>query len=155
MVSVISQLRTIASTIFKTQKTLGNYNGEYGLPLTLLELEEDTQLAILEMGMSNQGEIKLLSEIARPDIAIITMIGVSHISTLGSKEAIAKAKLEILTGMNPEGILICNGDEPLIKIGLSELNVPQRHYTSYNLGNPVITIIIPLNKWFQVKGFIL
>jgi UDP-N-acetylmuramoyl-tripeptide--D-alanyl-D-alanine ligase len=53
------------------------------------------------------------------------MIGVSHISTLGSKEAIAKAKLEILTGMNPEGILICNGDEPLIKIGLSELNVPE------------------------------
>lgn len=70
--------------------------------------------------MSNPGEIKLLSEIARPDIAIITMIGLSHISTLGSKEAIAKAKLEILAGLHQEGTIIFYGDEPLLSAGLSE-----------------------------------
>ncbi|TCZ80211.1 UDP-N-acetylmuramoyl-tripeptide--D-alanyl-D-alanine ligase [Paenibacillus albiflavus] len=110
---------SIAATTYKTQKTIGNYNGEYGLPLTLLELEEDTQVAVLEMGMSNLGEIKLLSEIARPDIAIITMIGVSHIATLGSKEAIAKAKLEIIAGLHQSGTLIYYGDEPLLSKGVS------------------------------------
>ena len=113
------------STTYKTQKTLGNYNGEYGLPLTLLELEEDTEVAILEMGMSNPGEIKLLSEIARPDIAMITMIGVSHISTMGSKEAISKAKLEILTGLNQEGTFIYNGDEPLLSNELTKMKIPE------------------------------
>ncbi|MEF3351818.1 UDP-N-acetylmuramoyl-tripeptide--D-alanyl-D-alanine ligase [Paenibacillus sp. GYB006] len=116
---------SIVSTTYKTQKTLGNYNGEYGLPLTLLELEEDTEVAILEMGMSNPGEIKLLSEIARPDIAIITMIGISHISTMGSKEAIAKAKLEILTGLNQEGTFIYNGDEPLLSDELTKMKIPE------------------------------
>lgn len=116
---------SIVSTTYKTQKTLGNYNGEYGLPLTLLELEEDTEVAILEMGMSNPGEIKLLSEIARPDIAIITMIGVSHISTMGSKEAISKAKLEILTGLNQEGTFIFIGDEQLLSKELTKLKIPE------------------------------
>jgi UDP-N-acetylmuramoyl-tripeptide--D-alanyl-D-alanine ligase len=118
-------LHAILSTTYKTQKTQGNYNGEYGLPLTLLELEQDTQIAIVEMGMSHSGEIKLLSEIARPDVAIITMIGVSHISSLGSKEAIAIAKLEITAGLHPEGTLIFNGDEPLLHAGLSDLTLPK------------------------------
>ncbi|WP_256223555.1 UDP-N-acetylmuramoyl-tripeptide--D-alanyl-D-alanine ligase [Paenibacillus sp. 1_12] len=117
-------LHAIASTIYKTQKTIGNYNGEYGLPLTLLELEEDTEVAIVEMGMSHAGEIRLLSELARPDIAIITMIGVSHIANLGSKEAIAHAKLEIVAGLHQKGLLLINGDDPVLAKALSELDLP-------------------------------
>lgn len=105
---------SIVSGSYRSHKTKGNLNGEYGLPLTLLGLEEDTQVVILEMGMSNIGEIELLSEIARPDVAVITMIGISHLSSLGSKEAIALAKLEILKGLNSNGVIIINGDEPLL-----------------------------------------
>lgn len=116
---------SIVSTTYKVQKTYGNYNGEYGLPLSLLEVEEDTEIVVLEMGMSNAGEMKRLSEIAKPDIGVITMIGVSHLSNLGSREGIALAKLEILEGLNPNGILIINGDEPLLTKPLSEMRLPE------------------------------
>lgn len=116
---------SILGTKYKVQKTYGNLNGEYGLPLSLLEVEEDTEIVVLEMGMSNMGEIKVLSEIAKPDIGIITMIGVSHISSLGSRERIALAKLEILEGLNPKGTIIINGDEPLITKALAERQLPR------------------------------
>jgi UDP-N-acetylmuramoyl-tripeptide--D-alanyl-D-alanine ligase len=76
-----------------------------------LNVEEDTEIVVLEMGMSNAGEMKVLSEIAKPDF----MIGVSHLSSLGSREGIALAKLELLEGLNPSGAIIIKGDEPLIK----------------------------------------
>lgn len=123
--TVKDMVTSILSTTYKVQKTWGNLNGEYGLPLTILEIEEDTEIVVLEMGMSHAGEIKVLSEIAKPDIGIITMIGVSHLSNLGSREAIALAKLELLDGLDPKGVLIMNGDEPLLTEALSELNVPE------------------------------
>lgn len=111
---------SILSTKYKVQKTYGNLNGEYGLPLSLLEVEEDTEIVVLEMGMSNAGEMKVLSEIAKPDFGVITMIGVSHLSSLGSREGIALAKLELLEGLNPSGAIIINGDEPLLTQALTE-----------------------------------
>jgi UDP-N-acetylmuramoyl-tripeptide--D-alanyl-D-alanine ligase len=122
--TVKDMISSILETEHKVKKTFGNLNGEYGLPLSILEVEEDTEVAILEMGMSNLGEIELLSEIAKPDIAIITMIGVSHLSSLGSREGIAHAKLEILEGLNPKGALIINGDEPLLTQGLQGKTLP-------------------------------
>lgn len=116
---------SILSTKYKVHKTHGNLNGMYGLPLTLLEVEEDTEVVVLEMGMSNAGEIKNLSEIAKPDYAVITMIGLSHLSSLGSREGIASAKLEILEGLNPNGAIIINGDEPLLTEALPKLQLPQ------------------------------
>lgn len=116
---------SILSTTYKVQKTYGNLNGEYGLPLSLLEVEEDTEIVVLEMGMSNAGEMKILSEIAKPDIGVITMIGVSHLSSLGSREGIALAKLELLEGLNPNGALIINGDEPLLTQPLFEKRLPE------------------------------
>ncbi|MFO8068528.1 MAG: UDP-N-acetylmuramoyl-tripeptide--D-alanyl-D-alanine ligase [Alkalibacterium sp.] len=104
----------VASAKFKTHKTIGNFNNHLGLPLTILEMAPDTEVIVLEMGMSEKGEIHLLSEIAEPDIAVITMIGESHIEYLGSREAIAEAKLEIVEGMN-QGTLIYPGEEPLLK----------------------------------------
>jgi UDP-N-acetylmuramoyl-tripeptide--D-alanyl-D-alanine ligase len=116
---------SILSTQYKVHKTHGNLNGMYGLPLTLLEVEEDTEVVVLEMGMSNAGEIKNLSEIAKPDYGVITMIGVSHLSSLGSREGIALAKLEILEGLNPNGAIIINGDEPLLTEALPEMQLPE------------------------------
>jgi len=95
-------------------KSEANFNNEIGLPLTLLKLDDDCDFAVVEMGMRAIGEISRLSFIAQPDICIITNIGVSHIERLGSRQNILKAKLEIIDGMNNDGIAILNGDDPLL-----------------------------------------
>ncbi|MGC5773763.1 UDP-N-acetylmuramoyl-tripeptide--D-alanyl-D-alanine ligase [Paenibacillus pabuli] len=110
----------ILSTTFKVHKTQGNFNNHIGLPLTVLSMEPDTEIVILEMGMSGRGEIEELSGIAEPDVAIITNIGESHLLQLGSRLEIARAKAEIAAGMKPGGLLIYNGDEPLIAQVLAE-----------------------------------
>jgi UDP-N-acetylmuramoyl-tripeptide--D-alanyl-D-alanine ligase len=99
---------------YKVQKTEGNYNNEIGLPLTVLGLDEDTDIAVLEMGMSGRGEIEFLTNLACPDAVVITNIGESHLLDLGSREAIAEAKLEILQGLQKGGLAVLNGDEPLL-----------------------------------------
>ena len=98
----------------KTHKTEGNFNNEIGLPLTVFSMSRNTKSAVLELGMSFKGEISRLSDIARPDIAVITNIGNSHIENLGSRENICAAKLEILDGLEPDGYVILNADEPLL-----------------------------------------
>ncbi|RIW32735.1 UDP-N-acetylmuramoyl-tripeptide--D-alanyl-D-alanine ligase [Bacillus salacetis] len=105
----------LLSLKYKVQKTQGNYNSHIGLPLTILDLEKDTEVAVLEMGMSGFGEIEQLSNIARPDAAIITNIGESHLQDLGSREGIAKAKLEIISGLKEDGLFVYYGDEPLLQ----------------------------------------
>ncbi|OIK10891.1 UDP-N-acetylmuramoyl-tripeptide--D-alanyl-D-alanine ligase [Bacillus sp. MUM 13] len=105
---------SLLQTRYKVHKTSGNFNNHIGLPLTILSMGEDTEAAVLEMGMSARGEIKLLSEIGRPDVAVITNIGESHLLDLGSREEIANAKLEILSGLSEDGVLIYHGDEPLL-----------------------------------------
>ena len=98
-----------------TIKTEGNQNNELGLPRTMFRIGKDTEYAVVEMGMSHLGEIERLSRCARPDVGIITCIGVSHIGNLGSQENICKAKLEICAGL-PEGApLVLNGDDPFLR----------------------------------------
>ena len=98
-----------------TIKTEGNQNNELGLPRTMFRIGRDTEYAVVEMGMSHRGEIERLSRCARPDVGIITCIGVSHIGNLGSQENICKAKLEICAGL-PEGApLVLNGDDPFLR----------------------------------------
>ncbi|WP_026574172.1 UDP-N-acetylmuramoyl-tripeptide--D-alanyl-D-alanine ligase [Bacillus sp. UNC438CL73TsuS30] len=104
----------LLSTQYKVQKTEGNYNNQIGLPLTILGLEEDTQIAVLEMGMSGSGEIEFLTKLACPDAVVITNIGESHLLDLGSREGIAEAKLEILQGLKEGGLAVLHGDEPLL-----------------------------------------
>ncbi len=104
----------VLSEKYSTLKTCGNYNNEIGLPMTLLGLSPENDAVVLEMGMSAGGEIAYLSKIAVPKIAVITNIGTSHIGMLGSREAIRDAKLEIRQGFAQDGILILNGDEPLL-----------------------------------------
>lgn len=96
---------------YKTLKTEGNFNNEIGMPKTLFRLEEDTECAVIEMGMSEFGEISALSNTAKPNCAIISNIGVSHIENLGSRDGIFKAKLEMLEGLKKGSPLVLNGDD--------------------------------------------
>ncbi|MGN1127883.1 MAG: UDP-N-acetylmuramoyl-tripeptide--D-alanyl-D-alanine ligase [Candidatus Flemingiibacterium sp.] len=104
----------VASARYLAHKTEGNFNNEIGMPLSVLSMPETAQVCVLEMGMSQAGEISRMTRIANPDIAIITNIGNSHIENLGSRENICKAKLEITEGMNPDGYVILNADEPML-----------------------------------------
>jgi UDP-N-acetylmuramoyl-tripeptide--D-alanyl-D-alanine ligase len=110
----------LLSLQYKVQKTEGNYNNHIGLPFTILQLKEDTEMAVLEMGMSGRGEIDFLSKLANPDAVIITNIGESHLLDLGSREGIAEAKLEILNGLKEHGKIIYFGDEPLLRDKLKQ-----------------------------------
>lgn len=107
-------ISSVASASFKTHKTQGNYNNELGLPLTIFGIEPDDKVVVLEMGMSALGEIEYMTKIARPDIAVVTNIGTSHLATLGTRENICRAKLEIRLGLPADGILLLNADEPLL-----------------------------------------
>ncbi|WP_215141763.1 UDP-N-acetylmuramoyl-tripeptide--D-alanyl-D-alanine ligase [Exiguobacterium qingdaonense] len=99
---------------FKTHKTAGNFNSDVGLPLTVLRMPRDTEVAVLEMGMNGFGQIECLSQLAKPDVAFVTNIGESHGEQVGGRSGIAKAKLEIKSGLKPDGRLIVDADEPLL-----------------------------------------
>lgn len=107
-------MAAMVETTYKVHYTRGNFNNHIGLPYTILTMPEDTEVAVLEMGMNHRHEIEVLSKIAKPDIAIITNIGEAHIEYLGSRLEIAKAKLEITAGLNPSGILIYPYEETLL-----------------------------------------
>lgn len=99
---------------YKIHKTIGNQNNHIGLPLTILSLDKDNEILVLEMGMNHLKEISYLTNIAKPDVAVITNVGTAHIGNLGSRENILKAKLEILEGLNPNGTVIINNDNDLL-----------------------------------------
>ncbi|MGF3067298.1 UDP-N-acetylmuramoyl-tripeptide--D-alanyl-D-alanine ligase [Facklamia sp. P12945] len=113
---------------YSVHKTQGNYNNEIGMPYTLLQMPEDTQVCVLEMGMSDFGEISRLSKIAEPDIAVVTIIGESHLEFLGSRQGITQAKLEILDGLTSNGIFLYPGNEPLIEAELQKKQVKIKSY---------------------------
>ena len=106
---------------YKVFKTEGNFNNEIGLPLMIFKLDNSYQVAVLEMGMSNLGEIHSMADVARPDIAIITNVGISHIENLKTRENILKAKLEITDFFKEKNTLIVNGDNDLLSL-LEEKN---------------------------------
>lgn len=127
--------QAVLRTTYKTHATKGNFNNDIGMPLTLLQMPRDTEVAVVEMGMNDFGEIRLLTNIAKPDYAIVTNIGESHIEHLGSREGIRDAKLEIVAGLQENGMLIIDGDEPL----LTETTVFSRVRTcSFTNGDSVI-----------------
>ena len=103
---------------FKTYCTVGNFNSVIGMPMSLMEVEDDCEAAVFEMGMSGFGEISRMTRAACPDIAMVTNIGSSHLEYLKTRENIAKAKLEIAEGLSKDGYLLLNGDEPLLRKGV-------------------------------------
>lgn len=102
------------SSTWKTLKTQGNYNNDIGLPLTLLQLDESYQAAVVEMGMSALGEIQRLAAIAQPRFALISNVEPVHLETLGSLENIARAKCEVLSQIPEDGFALINGDYNLL-----------------------------------------
>ena len=96
---------------YRTLKTQGNFNNELGLPLTVFRLRDEDQIAVLEMGISDFGEMTRLTKIARPDTCVITNIGTCHLENLGDRDGVLKAKTEIFKSMNPEGHIVLNGDD--------------------------------------------
>ena len=107
-------IATVLEGTYKISKTPANYNNDIGMPMAILSMPEDTEIAVLEMGMNHFREMAYLSQIGTPDIATIVNIGTMHIENLGSREGIRQAKLEILEGMAPEGKLILNGDDNML-----------------------------------------
>ncbi|MBR3602695.1 MAG: UDP-N-acetylmuramoyl-tripeptide--D-alanyl-D-alanine ligase [Lachnospiraceae bacterium] len=101
----------VLSAKYNVWKTQGNFNNEVGLPLTVLQLREEHEIAVLEMGISDFGEMHRLSEIAKPDICMLTNIGQCHLEFLGDRDGVLKAKTEIFDFMNPEGMIFVNGDD--------------------------------------------
>lgn len=148
-------LASMLTPFYKVQKTLGNFNNQLGLPITLLNLDEDTEIAVLEMGMSGFGEIEFLTKLAKPHYAIITNIGEAHMQDLGSREGIAKAKFEIIQGLNQEGILFYDGDEPLLQhlVG-KETNLQSKSFGFQGTNDLVATSIETTEKGsrFTVSG---
>ena len=104
----------VLGTTFRTGKTPVNHNNDIGMPMAILALPEDTEVAVLEMGMNHFREMAYLSDIGRPDLAVIVNIGTMHIEFLGSREGILKAKLEILEGLKSGGKVLLNGDDDML-----------------------------------------
>lgn len=119
--STKDMIASVLSTKYKTLKTEGNYNNHIGVPLTILRLNEEYEVAVVEMGMNHLGEISVLTDIAKPNLCVITNIGTSHIGNLGSRENILKAKLEILEG-NKEKEIVINNDNDLLHKFYKEKN---------------------------------
>ena len=110
--STKEMIASVLSTRFNTHKTEGNLNNEIGLPLTLFQINEKHEAAVIEMGISEFGEMDRLGEMAKPDIAVITNIGVCHLENLKTRDGILKAKTEVFAHMNEKtGVAILNGDD--------------------------------------------
>ena len=108
-------IAAVLESTYKTSKTPANHNNDIGMPMAILGMSEDTEVAVLEMGMNHFGEIAYLSNIAHPDVAVIINVGTAHIEFLGSQEGIRKAKMEIVEGMTPHGMLLLNGDDIMLR----------------------------------------
>lgn len=106
---------SVLSQRFNVLKTMGNFNNELGVPLTLFGLREEHQVAVVEMGISDFGEMRRLTEMVRPDMAVFTVIGYSHLEMLHDREGVLRAKSEMLEGMAPEGVVFVNGDDELLR----------------------------------------
>ena len=158
----------VLATQNNTAKTQGNHNNEIGVPLTILGMETNTEVLVVEMGMDHFGQLTFLSDMVEPDIAVITMIGEAHIEFFGTRDKIADAKMEITSGLKEDGTLIINGDEPLLTaraekwepltFGFEDHNY--LYQTSMKLGSeqseftvnkwPEITFSIPMMGEFNV-----
>lgn len=107
-------IAAVLSAKYRVQKTDGNFNNEVGLPLTMLTIQDEHEVAVVEMGISDFGEMDRLAAISRPDVCVITNIGLCHLENLKTQQGIMKAKTEMFNHRNPKGAVILNGDDPLL-----------------------------------------
>ncbi len=121
----------VLSKKYKTHKTMGNFNNNIGMPLTLLSMESDCEAAVIEMGMNARGEISALTRVAKPTAGIITNIGISHIEHLKTRENILLAKAEILEGMDDNAFVCINADDEY----LPKINANGKRLVTYGIDN--------------------
>ncbi len=154
--STKEMIAAVLESTYRTAKTKENHNNDLGLPMTVLSMEEDTQVAVLEMGMNHFGEMAYLTSIARPDIAVITNIGTAHIEFLGSREGILQAKMEIMQSMDEDAVAVFNGDEPLLW-NLKACGPHKKYYfgVENNACHVIAENIQPMDGGvsFHVRGF--
>ena len=131
-------IAAVLESTYKVAKSPANHNNDIGMPMAILSIPEDTEIAVLEMGMNHFGEIAYLSNIARPQLGVIVNIGTMHIEHLGSQEGILQAKLEIREGMDREGTLFFNGDDPLLSQQLDVDGIMPRFF---GVENPACQIL--------------
>ncbi len=108
-------IATVLGTRFNVLKTQGNFNNEVGMPLTVLSIRDEHEIAVIEMGISDFGEMTRLSAISRPDTCVITNIGQCHLENLRDRDGVLKAKTEMLANLNPKGKIFLNGDDDKLR----------------------------------------
>ncbi len=149
-------IHSVMQQKFRTIKTTGNLNNAIGVPRTLLQINEDSEAAVVEMGMSGLGEISHLTRLVRPHIAIITNVGEAHLEQLGTRENIAKAKLEILEGLDADGIFLYNYDNEILRNAVAQRSIPQRVISFGTDPGADVTLVLerttPVSTSFSVDG---
>ena len=149
-------IANVLSRDFKLYKSEGNHNNEIGLPMTVMNMPEDTELLVAELGTNHPGEIAYLSAIAQPDYAVITNIGIAHIEYLGSREGILREKLDILRSSLKNTVGIFNGDEPLLW-NVRDKGTHKKYY--FGIDNPSCDVVasgiqeLDDGMRFHVSGF--
>lgn len=118
----------VLATQYNVTKTMDNFNNEIGVPVTILSMEPNTEVLVIELGMDRPGQLDFLSKLVSPDIAIITMIGEAHIEFFGTRDKIADAKMEITHGLKDDGTFIFDGDEPLLVERAKQVTQRQRTF---------------------------
>ena len=132
--STKEMLYAVLSQKFKTHKTQGNLNNELGVPLTLLSMPEDTEAAVIEMGISGFGEMTRLSEMAQPTVCVLTIIGCCHLENLGDRDGVLKAKTEMFKNARENAEFILNGDDDKLST-VAEVNGKRPVFFGINSGN--------------------
>ena len=112
--STKEMIASVLSQKYNVHKTLGNFNNEWGLPITIFEMNESHEIAILEMGVNHFGEMRRLSSVAEPDICVITNIGIAHLEFFKTREGILQEKSQMIQDMKNGGTIILNGDDDLL-----------------------------------------
>jgi len=149
-------LDALLSTQYKTQKTMGNLNNHIGVPLSILSLEKGTEIAVIEMGTGDFGEMALLTSIVKPNVAMITNIGDAHLEWFKTLENVAIEKLDIINGLDPNGLFVCLGDDPILREEMKNLEIKQ-DVLKYGIGenNDYICELASLEEsgiYFKLKS---
>ena len=143
-------IAAVLESTYRVSKTPANHNNDIGMPMAILAMGLDTEVAVLEMGMNHFREIAYLSKIAHPDVAVIINVGSMHMEYLGSREGIRKAKMEILEGMAPDGQLLLNGDNDLLQT-LEE--IPVQPITYFGTGENCAVRGLDVSQTGEILSF--
>ena len=144
--STKEMIASVLEQRYRVQKTAGNFNNEIGLPLTIFSITQEHEVAVVEMGISDFGEMSRLAEITKPDICVITNIGYSHLEQLVDRDGVLKAKTEVLPFIQPGGSLILNGDDDKL---LTIKSLDQQQILYYSMENNQANYFAPVEK---IKG---